>query len=277
MTNRTAAAFTAFLACLLGGCSSMRAIDTAAADFSRLADSASKLADKSAETIDEVKQISAEVTKVIPTVAEDTRALVQTFEESTREMGAATKVTLEQTAATMKAITPELTATLETISSTTTKHGTAIENISAELGRTTKLLGGLIANLKANNEQSREWIQATQKQLNASMLAAERTLDQTAESLVNMETGLVEALGTSNKTLSGINRILRLEAEDDDEAAAIRGFGRRLDQLVTTFLWVFLGGGVLLIVISTLFVHDKLTRKGRLRRQLAALGLALEK
>lgn len=168
-------------------------------------------------------------------------------------------------------------ATLETISSTTTKHGTAIENISAELGRTTKLLGGLIANLKANNEQSREWIQATQKQLNASMLAAERTLDQTAESLVNMETGLVEALGTSNKTLSGINRILRLEAEDDDEAAAIRGFGRRLDQLVTTFLWVFLGGGVLLIVISTLFVHDKLTRKGRLRRQLAALGLALEK
>lgn len=77
----------------------------------------------------------------------------------------------------------------------------------------------------------------------------------------------------TTKTLHGINKVLHLEAEDDADDDELRGFGHRLDTLVTTFLWVFLAGGVLLVVLTTLVVYERLTARRRLRLQLAALGV----
>ena len=273
-----------FVTVLLGGCSTMRSIDRASADFSKLAESATKLADASAETIDRAKETMAvmdehmgavgkDLSTMVPKLAEDSRLLVQTFEKTTRDMGAATTATLEQTTATMKQLTPSIEKTLDSVSGMTVKYGTAIEKIGEELAQTGDTLDALAKNLDENATLGGEWIIETRNQLAASMKAAERTLDQTAGTLANLEKGLLETLNGTTKTLHGINKVLHLEAEDDADDDELRGFGHRLDTLVTTFLWVFLAGGVLLVVLTTLVVYERLTARRRLRLQLAALGV----
>ena len=172
----------------------------------------------------------------------------------------------------MRAITPEIKATLGTLGETATQYGKAIENIGTELSETGRSLNELVSTMRQNNATNREWLRATKEQLNASMQAAERTLDQTAKSLASTEETLGDTLQTSQETLQSINRILRLEAEDEDEERLIQGLASKLDRAVTAFLWVFLGGGALLLVIATLVIHDKLTARGRLEQQLRKLG-----
>ena len=46
----------------------------------------------------------------------------------------------------------------------------------------------------------------------------------------------------------------------------------KVDRAITAFLWVFLGGGILLVVVTTILIYDKLTARSRLERQLAAMG-----
>ena len=134
-------------------------------------------------------------------------------------------------------------------------------------------LAELITLVKDNTEASRDWIVQTQGQLTASIDSAQRALDQTADSFKNIEVGLLEALGGTQKTLQGINKVLRLEAEDEDEEQMIRNLGRKIDTAITAFIWVFLGGGIVLVVIATLFVHDRFTAKSKLKRQLESLGI----
>jgi hypothetical protein len=268
----------------LAGCSTMRAVERASGDFSKLAESATKLADASSDTLERAKEsmaamdvhmgeVGRQMTVIVPKLAEDTRTLVATFEKTTREMGAATTAAINQTSGSIEEITPHLTKTLDAIATTTTTYGIAIKKIGTELGEAGDSLDTLGKNLEANATDGRKWILATQKQLEASMKAAERTLDQTADTLANLEKGLLETLQGTTKTLKGINRVLLLDAEDDDEMEAVQGFGHRLDTLVTTFLLVFLGGGVLLVVLTTLVVYDRITSRRRLRLQLAALGV----
>ncbi len=267
----------------LGGCQTLDKIDTAADALTEMGESTASLAATSDEALQEVTKtvavldqhitgIGEEVRIGMPRVVEATTTLLETIEAGARETGQATATMVERTGEAIETITPEVRATLVTMRETVESTGKSLETISQRMDGTMKALERLTNSLEQSSAAGSEMLQTTQAKLNASLLEAQKTLAQTSTSLVRIEQESVTTMRSLQESMSKLAGTFSFMAQDDDDEV-IQRLGNRVDSLVTLFLWVQILGALTIISVTVLFIHRKVTTRGRHEALARKIGL----
>ncbi|MDJ0976556.1 MAG: hypothetical protein QNJ98_19020 [Planctomycetota bacterium] len=272
-----------FAAFLLAGCQTLDTVENAATSLERMGDTTTELAAGATETIDTVKSaiaaldvqitnIGKQVEAALPATAETTRSLLETINETAAATGTATAKMIERSAVAVEELTPEVKGTLASMRETVEITGRSLDNISKRMDGTMAALQDLATHLRESTAAGAQMVEDTQKQLSGALAEAQKTLGQTTESMLRLEQESVVTMRSMQDSLKAISRTFKVFAEDDDEQL-IRNLGKRIDSLVTLFLWVQILGVVTLIAVTVLFIHHKATTKGRHEAMARKLGL----